>query len=63
MIAALSHEMSQVNCLNSKMYTKARCDPWRRVHNLFVVVCSLFELLKEAPIFSRIVSKLFEIGD
>jgi hypothetical protein len=53
-----SHEMSRANCLNVEAYTEVRHDPWQKVCNLFVVVCTLFKSLKE-PKFSRNASKLF----
>jgi hypothetical protein len=37
--------------------------PWQRACNLFVVIHSLFESLKEAPNFSKNDSKLFKRGD
>ncbi len=37
MSIASSHEMSHASFLNSKVYTEARCVPWWRARNLFVV--------------------------
>ncbi len=47
MSIASYQEMSHVSCSNSKAYTKVRRVPWQRAHNLFVALCSLFELPKK----------------
>ncbi len=62
----LVHERSllprNVTCqlLISEVYIEVRCVPWRRAHNLFVVIHSLSELPKEAPNSSKNASKLFK---
>jgi hypothetical protein len=58
-----SHEMTHASYINSKVYTKARRDPWRIICNLLVAACSLFKLLKKTPNSSRNASKLFRRGD
>ncbi len=63
MSATLSHEMSHASCLNSEAYTEVGRDPWRRVCNLLVDVCYLFELPKKTPNSSRNASKSFKSGD
>jgi hypothetical protein len=55
--------MSHVSCLNLEAYTGAKCDPWRIVHNLLIVVCFSFELLKKTPNFWRNASKSFRRGN
>jgi len=44
-----SHEMSNVNYMNSEVYIEVGCDPWQRVCNLFVAIRSLSEFLKKTP--------------
>ncbi len=59
MNVASSHEISHASCINSKVYIETGRDPWQIVHNLLLVVCSLFESSKEAPNSSKNASKLF----
>jgi hypothetical protein len=56
---ALSHEMSHASCLNIKTYTKVGCDPWRRILDLLVAICSLIELPRKTLNYLRNASKWF----
>jgi hypothetical protein len=57
------HEMSHASCLNLEVYIEVMRDPWQKVCNLFIVVCFLFESLKQAPNYLRNASKSITRGD
>jgi hypothetical protein len=51
--------MLHASCLNIEAYIKIGRDPLRRILNLLVAICSLFESPKKTLNFSRNASKWF----
>jgi hypothetical protein len=58
-----SHEISQINYLNTNVYTVVEHDIWQIDRILMLDVCFLSKSPKMALNFSRNVSKLLNKGD